>query len=79
MRLSILRPQSYHGSNRPCGVKECVYLYMIEAVRPGNDIYSDTLAKAILSRDKSRACGAPKFGNRHNVQPPLTYRPLRGK
>jgi hypothetical protein len=25
---------------------------MIEAVRPGNDIYSDTWAKAILSRDK---------------------------
>jgi hypothetical protein len=24
---------------------------MVEAVRPGNDIYSDTRAKAILSRD----------------------------
>ena len=40
-----------HGSNRPCGVKVSVYLWMMEAVRPGNDIYSDTWAKAILSRD----------------------------
>ncbi len=32
----------YHGCNRPCRVKVCVYLWMIEAVRPGNDIYSDT-------------------------------------
>jgi hypothetical protein len=58
-QLLSLRPHHvflnvhYHGSNRPCGVKVCVYLWMMEAVRPGNDIYSDTWAKAILSRDTS--------------------------
>ncbi len=33
-------------------MKVCVYLWIMEAVRLGNGIYSDTWAKAILSRDK---------------------------
>jgi hypothetical protein len=33
-------------------MKVRVYLWMMETVRPGNDIYSDTWAKAILSRNR---------------------------
>lgn len=41
----------YHSSNRPCRVKVYVYLWIIETIRPGNDIYSNTWAKAIVSYD----------------------------